>query len=400
MYLRISAGALQEGIRLIASAASPRWERGHYIGKLLLQVTTDPAKLTLKTMNGEFGMNATCVNLGLDTEAGEALVDIDKLATFLNIREAATELVLTLDKRTTTKTDSVIVPKPTVTIDVLVIEWKTKRKQSFAIKSDTFFLDGFPLRKVPDLEQGIANNLPSLFQSVAFAAAHDESRPVLSGVYVGVNGLDAQIVAADGFRLAYYKVTNVGLQDGDYIVPNQALAALCAALPKTTNTRVLSALSNNALHVQFTTGNWTVLFSASLVAGNFIDFARMLNPEPGCTFAIEQGELLKKLKFVSAMATASQGRIASFTIDEGMMEIFVRSDAGTMNTKLPVAELDSDDAVQFFLNVQLLAEGVRASPSNTIIVTLPRPKQSPALLFTDPDKKWKYLLMPMEERSL
>ena len=63
---------------------------------------------------------------------------------------------------------------------------------------------------VPQVDAGMATDIdPSVLRSgiglVAFSAATDESRPVLTGVEVKLQEADLIMAAADGFRLAVYK---------------------------------------------------------------------------------------------------------------------------------------------------------------------------------------------------
>ena len=60
---------------------------------------------------------------------------------------------------------------------------------------------------------------------VAFAAATDDSRPVLAGIKVEITGEDYTFAAADGFRLAVYKGKMEGAapEDLDFIIPARTL---------------------------------------------------------------------------------------------------------------------------------------------------------------------------------
>ena len=59
---------------------------------------------------------------------------------------------------------------------------------------------------------------------VAFAAATEDSRPVLTGVKVEMSGDDFTFAAADGFRLAVYKgkLAEAASEDLSFIIPARA----------------------------------------------------------------------------------------------------------------------------------------------------------------------------------
>ncbi len=83
---------------------------------------------------------------------------------------------------------------------------------------------------IPTVESGVAVKiapqvLHNSIEHVAFAAATEDSRPVLTGVKVEVEGDDVTFAAADGFRLAVHrgKLTEPASEAVSFIVPARAL---------------------------------------------------------------------------------------------------------------------------------------------------------------------------------
>ena len=72
-------------------------------------------------------------------------------------------------------------------------------------------IDAKDFPPVPKVEDGVSTNvevaeLRQAISQVAMAAAVDESRPVLTGVNAEFEGSQLTLAAADGFRLAVYKL--------------------------------------------------------------------------------------------------------------------------------------------------------------------------------------------------
>ena len=83
---------------------------------------------------------------------------------------------------------------------------------------------------VPTVESGVAGivdpvEISRAINHVAFAAATDDSRPVLAGIKVEISGEDYTLAAADGFRLAVYKGRMEGAapDDVEFIIPARTL---------------------------------------------------------------------------------------------------------------------------------------------------------------------------------
>ncbi len=91
-------------------------------------------------------------------------------------------------------------------------------------------IDAEDFPPVPDVAEGIAaeveaDGLRDGISRVAMAAATDESRPVLTGINVEFEGERLTLAAADGFRLAVYKMPLAKAVDGKatVIVPAKTL---------------------------------------------------------------------------------------------------------------------------------------------------------------------------------
>ena len=86
---------------------------------------------------------------------------------------------------------------------------------------------------IPNVDDGVTTEvevdaLRLAINQVVFAAATEESRPVLTGVCTQFEGNTLTLAAADGFRLAVYKmpVKNKVAQKTEVIIPARTLAEL------------------------------------------------------------------------------------------------------------------------------------------------------------------------------
>ena len=70
--------------------------------------------------------------------------------------------------------------------------------------------------------------LRTAISRVVFAAATEETRPVLTGVKMEISGQQFTLAGADGFRLAVYKgpLLDPALEDAEAIVPAKTLSEL------------------------------------------------------------------------------------------------------------------------------------------------------------------------------
>ena len=124
--------------------------------------------------------------------------------------------------------------------------------------------------------------LKEVIDHVAFAAANDDSRPVLTGIKVQIRENDISFASADSFRLA---VRVVDLPDehpcGDLLIPARTLTELGRILPNEGPVEMI--VTPNRSQVLFHTPNLDLV--SRLIEGEFPPFERII-PENHITRAV------------------------------------------------------------------------------------------------------------------
>jgi DNA polymerase-3 subunit beta len=159
-------------------------------------------------------------------------------------------------------------------------------------------------------------DLRDLINQVVFAAATDESRPILTGVYVELNGDRITMAAADGFRLSVRHAKLVEPVQGQLtlVIPARALNEVAR----------VSADEQNPVAIKVIPGRGQVLFHmtnvelvSQLIEGNFPDYNR----------------IIPKTHSTRLMADTAQFRKACRTAD-----IFARESAHTARISIAPGE--------------------------------------------------------------
>ena len=148
--------------------------------------------------------------------------------------------------------------------------------------------DAAPLMLVP------ASVLRTIIGDVEYAAATDNSRPVLAGVALIGRGDTCDFAAADGFRMA---VRTIATPDGvpsdlsTIIIPAHALRHVAQVLPKTEETVTITAAPNV---MTFEVGQTTV--TTRLVDGQFPDYTRIIPQETPVRVVANRLDLVQAVK--------------------------------------------------------------------------------------------------------
>ena len=146
-----------------------------------------------------------------------------------------------------------------------------------------------------------ADAFKEMIQNVAFAASVDDSRPVLTGVLMNMDGKSLSMVATDGFRLAIYKAElPVTFPKKQVIIPASALKEVVRILGSTKSSKITLFLPPTGSQVVMRCENVQIV--SQLIDGKFPTSKR------SCPRAIRPGrwstpaDLLKACKQASIIA--------------------------------------------------------------------------------------------------
>lgn len=123
---------------------------------------------------------------------------------------------------------------PPATVQLEIADRSRQMKLECARNESTInAMDAEDFPRVPEIRDGVSVQLDPkamrrAIERVEFAAASDDSRPVLTGVHVKTDGTRLTFAAADGFRLAVADVTLAAApsESIEIIVPARAMREL------------------------------------------------------------------------------------------------------------------------------------------------------------------------------
>lgn len=162
----------------------------------------------------------------------------------------------------------------------------------------------FPIIPAPEEDNRIsmdADTLRAVIRQVAFAAADDESRPILTGVNVAFDGDQATFAAADGFRLS---VRTAPLKQAvpepvSIIVPARALEEVFR----------IAVDQEDPVELYIPEGRNQILFHlnsvdlvSQLIEGRFPDYNQIVPQTYSTRTTVNTGELLQAVKTINIYA--------------------------------------------------------------------------------------------------
>ena len=240
--------------------------------------------------------------------------------------------------------------------------------------------------------------LKEMIAEVAFAAADDDTRPVLTGVLVQVSDEKITFAAADAFRLAV-RVAPLPGDDhprGDILVPARTLTELGRILP--TEGPVEMIVTPNRSQVLFHTPQLDLV--SRLIEGAFPNF-RQIIPKEHSTRAVVDTKLFAEAAKRAELFARDSSNITRVKINPGGNDglepgaVTVEATAEDLgdNTSTLSAAVDGPE-MQIIFNVKYLSEVLAVIGSSEVALEANAPTK-PGVIRPVGEHDYTYVIMPM-----
>ena len=255
---------------------------------------------------------------------------------------------------------------------------------------------------VPQIEEGITTTveveaLRQGISQVVFAAATEESRPVLTGVDAQFDDNLLTLAAADGFRLAVYKLplaTPVS-QKAEVIIPARTLAELSR----------LAAEQEEAVELTVNPDKSQALFKlhdielvSQLVQGTFPQYSQLIPQSSSTKAVVDIAEFLRATKTATIFARDGSGIVRLMIapggdLTPGKMTVSARSEEVGDDVGEIDAIVDGEEAKIAF-NGKYLVEVLGVLRESKVALEMTTPS-SPGVLRPEGADNYIHVVMPM-----
>ena len=208
----------------------------------------------------------------------------------------------------------------------------------------------FPTTDGPSAIDLAAGRLRRAIERVAFAAARDESRPLLSAVLFDFGDEGLTLAAADGFRLGRTRLPEAQAAAQRLLVPVRAVAELGRLLVDAERARLL--LTPDGRGVSFVVGETTLY--TRVIEGQFPDIERVVPRECSTRVSVETAAFRQAVR-VAGLFGGGEARAVVIEAADGRLQLYAHGDeTGEAEGELPAALVGEPQAVA--LNTRLLTD--------------------------------------------
>ena len=247
-----------------------------------------------------------------------------------------------------------------------------------------------------------AGTLKDTISGVVFAAAPDDTRPVLAGALLKIGGGSLTLAAADGFRLA---VRTVDLPEAGpdlmMIVPAKTLTEVARLLsdaadddPVTINT------TPNGNQVYFAFGKTEI--TSRLIEGQFPDYQRIIPPDATTRVKVSTTDFLRATRAAAVFARDNSNIVrlecspAKDNAELALGSILVKSTSAEMgdNEGNLDAVVDGDDT-QIAFNGRYLRDALEAIDTPEVLLQITGPSSPGIIKPAGEPNGYIHVIMPM-----
>ncbi|MCD6452701.1 MAG: DNA polymerase III subunit beta [Dehalococcoidales bacterium] len=243
--------------------------------------------------------------------------------------------------------------------------------------------------EVKALQQGITR--------VVFAAATEESRPVLTGIEADFNGDELTLAAADGFRLAVHKLSLITpvSQPGKVIIPARTLMELNRLIADGEET-VDITIDPQKSQVLFHLKSFELV--SQLVQGTFPNYTQLIPQSHTTRAVVDVATFLRATKTASIFARDGSGIVRLMLtpgkeLTPGKMTVSARAEEVGDDVGEIDAAIDGDE-VKIAFNGRYLIDVLGVIPQGQVALELIN-SSSPGVIRPVGGDNYIHIVMPM-----
>ncbi len=240
-------------------------------------------------------------------------------------------------------------------------------------------------------------NLEKAVNLVGFAAAEDDTRPVLAAINWEFTNQGYRMVSTDGYRLSLKDVSQkkVDIEKkqnaGNFLIPARSLIEI-----------VRLAGGKNKLELGLTEDENQVIFllpdlqlTSRLIEGEFPEYEKIIPQESETKIIVDKEEFHQSIRMASVFARES-ANVVKFKISKGKIQISSNAPSVGENKTEVGAKIDGKD-LEIAFNYRFLLDFLKVLPADEQQVEMEfKQALTPGLFKIPSDETWFHIIMPVK----
>lgn len=258
----------------------------------------------------------------------------------------------------------------------------------------------FPLLMEPDEDDPRITFPAAAFRQavnevVFAAAAGDNTRPALAGMFLSVHDHVVELAATDGFRLStrtFVTDTGSAYKPIKLIIPARALVEVLRLMPADLPDVELVLPRKRSGQAVFLLGPVTLY--AQLTDGNYPDYRAVIPKEWKTQATVDADRLLRAAKLANVFARDAS-KTALLSIGDGKINVSAQAQETGSNEMELEATVDGPE-LEVRLNIQYLIDALSIVRAPAVVISGNSGAEPVVIRSTEDGNDWLHLIMPMQ----
>lgn len=257
-------------------------------------------------------------------------------------------------------------------------------------------LQGLAKDEYPQFPEVVANEpvsiakplLKEMIRQTGFAIAQDESRPILTGCLLELDGANATMVALDGFRLAIRQGTLENeVSKKSCVIPGKYLQEIGRLLGDGDDAiDLLISESHLLVSLEHTS------IAVRLLEGEYVKYRQLLPGQYQTTMRVGRELLSDCVDRASLMAREGRNNLLKFSVTSQELTIASNSELGDVFEQLPVHTTGQDLTISF--NVRYINEAIKSLDDEEVYFRFNSPI-TPCVIMPVDGEDFLFLVLPV-----
>lgn len=246
--------------------------------------------------------------------------------------------------------------------------------------------------ELPVINENIMYKIPqdllkNMIRQTIFAAAQDETRPILTGVLFEVRNGVLTMVALDAYRLALRRANIGSSNDINAVIPSKTLNEVSKIL-LTSDEEVSITFTPN--HILFSLESTRVI--SRLLDGEFINYRQIIPEEYKMRIKVNTRTLLDSIERASLLAKEGKTNLIKMDIHGESITITSNSQYGNVYEEVPITL--EGDGLKIAFNSKYFIDVLKIIDVEEVFMELSS-SVSPCLVKTMDGSNYTYLILPV-----
>lgn len=236
----------------------------------------------------------------------------------------------------------------------------------------------------------LSHTLKNMIKQTKFSVSTDESKPTLTGELIEIKNGNFNIVAIDGFRVSFRKVTLNSNENIEAIVPAKTLNEIIKILPDKEDSFVNIYFNENNIMFELD----SCIIVSRLLEGEFIKYEQIFTNDYNTKIEINKTNFLNSLERASLISKDNKKIPVKLEIKKAETLIITsNTEFGTSYDEIKI-DMEGEELTIGF-NPRYFIEALKVIEDEIITIQFISPL-SPCIIKSIEKDDYKYLILPLK----